>query len=119
MSGWKSRTQFKDISIHQINKQLLKYFGKDASKDPVSASMVKLVNAKGDVSAAYEASAQLQKLLYALFAVGAVGFIFPPANHVVWAGNQFGGMSETAIDLETVVVIHPMLANALGVNVNA
>lgn len=119
VSGWKSRTQFKDISIHQINKQLLKYLGKDISKDSVSMSMVKLVNAKGDVSAAYEASVQLQKLLYALFAVGAVGLIFPPANHVVWAGSQFGGMSETAIDLETVIVIHPMLANALGVNVNA
>lgn len=118
-AGWKSRTRVSDISCTEINKQLLKYFGREDSKDRVSREMASLAATKGDVASTYESLSGLRPLLMSAFTAGAIGFIFPPANHIIWAGSSLGQVSESGIDLTTIIVIHPMLAHALGTHINA
>jgi len=116
LSGLKSRTQVREFSVESYNALALKYIVREDGIDPVTAEVIALANRKGDVPSIYDALPALRKLLECAYVVGAIGFISPPSSSVRWSGNQMDQFSSSSIDLDTIVVIHPMLAEALGVN---
>ena len=116
ISGLRARTKVGDLPLAAINHQTLKYVSRDKSKDEITRSFINLADKQGDSASVYQALSALRPLLSALFKVGAIGFIRPPAGAVIFAGNQPSGFSESSIDLEAVIVIHPMLHAALGIN---
>lgn len=116
LAGLRARTAVASIPLASVNHQTLKYVSRDKSHDEVTRAFISLADKQGDSASVAQALGALRPLLSALFKVGAIGFIRPPAGAVIFAGNQPSGFSESAIDLDTTVVIHPMLYAALGVN---
>jgi len=100
-----------------VNHQTLKYVSREKSKDGITKAFIALADKQGDSASVYQAISALRPLLSALFKIGCIGFIRPPSSSVIFAGNQPSGFPESAIDLESVIVIHPMLHAALGINV--
>ena len=107
-----------DVSVEHFNRMMLRYVGKDESRDPVTKAMTGIANSKGDIYSLHEALPALRPLFECTYQVGAIGFIFPPVNNVRWVGNQMDNISISAIDLGTTIAIHPMLHDALGINVS-
>lgn len=115
LSGLRARTKVSDISVESINRLTLKYVSRERKLDDVTGHFHALAE-KGDLASVAQTMVAVRPLLSALYKIGAVGFIRPPASSVIFAGSQPGGFPDSAIDLDTTIVIHPMLHAALGIN---
>ena len=78
--------------------------------------MVELAEGNGDVFNLHDGLSAMRELFESAYKVGALGFIFPPIQNVRWVGNNMDHLSSSAIDLNTILVVHPMLHDTLGIN---
>jgi len=115
-SGFRARTKVMDITTHHFNTFMLRYVGREISKDPVTRAMVELAEGNGDVFNLHDGLSAMRELFESAYKVGALGFIFPPIQNVRWVGNNMDHLSSSAIDLNTILVVHPMLHDTLGIN---
>lgn len=119
LAGFRSRLKIMDISTAHFNQFMFRYIGRDVSVDPITRAMNELAEGHGDIYSLHDALPTIRVLLESLYQVGAIGFVFPPVHNVRWVGNQMDHLSASAIDLATVIVVHPMLHDTLGINASA